>query len=64
MPCPQVFGNDEVERLAGSLLGREAEDPLRAGIPECDVAFAIGPQPLASNAAASRMSKYRSTEPD
>ena len=42
MPRPQVFGNDQVERLTGSLRGREAEDPLRAGIPENDAALAVG----------------------
>src|SRR4029453_8222403 len=32
VPGTQVFGNDEVERLAGGPLRREAENPLRAGI--------------------------------
>src|SRR6185436_5168793 len=42
VPGPQIFRNDDVERLAYSVGGREGKNPLRTGIPECDAAFAVG----------------------
>jgi hypothetical protein len=42
VPCTQILRDYQVERLAGSVGGREAEYPLRTGIPEGDAAVAIG----------------------
>src|SRR3546814_18360117 len=42
VPLAQPFGNDDVEAAAERLGGREAEDPLRAGIPEPDDPFGVG----------------------
>src|SRR3546814_16922429 len=42
MPRAHPCGNYDVEAAAERLGGREAEDPLRAGIPEPDDPFGVG----------------------
>jgi hypothetical protein len=42
MPRAQVGRDDDVERLAQGLLRAETEDPLATGVPEADLALAVG----------------------
>ena len=42
MPRAQVGRDDDVERLAQGLLRAETENPLAAGVPEADLALAVG----------------------
>src|SRR5690606_35604045 len=44
VPRPQVFRDDDVERLPDRLVRREAEDPFASGIPHADDALVVGEQ--------------------
>src|SRR3954447_19118075 len=42
VPAPQIFRDDQIERPSGGFHGGKAKNPLRAGTPERDQAFAVG----------------------
>jgi hypothetical protein len=42
VPRPQRFGNDDVEGLTDGLGGSEAEDALRAAVPEANYPRLVG----------------------